>query len=47
MDKERISVWSKPKYRVEKIEEKEDQDFYHLSGYDQPLLRHEILLAKS
>ena len=47
MDKERISVWSKPKYEVEKIEEKQGQDFYHLSGYDQPLLRHEILLAKS
>ena len=47
MDKERISVWSKPKYEVEKIEEKQGQDFYYLSGYDNPLLRHEILLVKS
>ena len=47
MDKERISVWSKPKYEVEKIEEKQDQDFYYLSGQDKPLLRNEILLVRS
>ena len=47
MDKERISVWSKPKYEVEKIEEKQGQDFYYLSGYDKPLLRHEILKVQS
>ena len=47
LDKERISVWSKPKYEVEEIKEEKDQTFYYLSGHEEPLLRHEILLVKS
>ena len=47
LDKERISVWSKSKYEVEEIKEEKDQTFYYLSGHEEPLLRHENLLAKS
>ena len=47
LDKERISVWSKPKYEVEEIKEEKDQTFYYLSCHEEPLLRHEILLVKT
>ena len=47
LDKERISVWSKPKYEVGEIKEEKDKTFYYLSGHEEPLLRHELLLIKS
>ena len=47
LDKERISVWTKPSYEIEKITESMGQKFYHLGGYDKPLLRHELLKVKS
>ncbi len=46
MDKERISVWGNQKYEVNVIKEEKDQKFYHLSGFDKPLLRNESLLVK-
>jgi hypothetical protein len=44
--KERIPVWSENLFTVDKIEEKNNQNFYYLNGRDRPLLRHEILLQK-
>ena len=43
--KERVPVWSENLFTIEKIEEKNNQSFYYLSGRDRPLLRHEILLV--
>lgn len=45
--KERVPVWSENLFTVDKIEEKNNQSFYYLSGRDRPLLRHEILLTKA
>ena len=41
--KERVPVWSQNTYEVERIEEKNNQDFYYVTGRDRALLRHEIL----
>ena len=42
--KERIPIWSENLFTVEKIEDKNNQSLFYLSGRDRPLLRHEILL---
>ena len=43
LDKERKSVWSDTTYTIDKIDEKLGQKYYHLNGYNKPLLRHEML----
>ena len=43
LDKERKSVWSDTVYTIDKIDEKPGQEYYHLNGYNKPLLRHEML----
>lgn len=43
--KERTGIWSENKYKVEMIEHSHGQNFYHVSGHDKPLLRHEVLKA--
>jgi hypothetical protein len=43
--KERYPIWSENLFTVEKIEEKNNQNFYYVSGRDRPLLSHEILLV--
>ena len=45
IQKERVPVWSENLFTVDKIEEKNNQNFYYLNGRDRPLLRHEILLS--
>ena len=45
LDKERIPVWSKEKFKVESINESMSQDFYKLEGRPRPLMRFEILLV--
>ena len=45
MDKERKSVWSEAKHKVESITQSMGQNFYRVDGYHRPLLRHEILLV--
>ena len=47
LDKERISVWSPTTYEVEDIKHEKDQEFYYLSGYNKPVLRHEILKVRT
>ena len=47
LDKERISVWSPNTYEVEDIKHEKDQEFYYLSGYNKPVLRHEILKVRT
>ena len=46
-DKERQPVWTDTLHTVEKIEEKNNQNFYYVTGRDRPLLRHEILKIPS
>ena len=46
-DKERISVWSQNSYEVNEIKHEKGQEFYYLSAYHKPVLRHEILLTRS
>ena len=46
-EKEHVSVWTDATYQVDRIEEKNNQKFYHLAGRQRPLLRHEILLVTS
>ena len=45
-DKERVTVWSDYKYKVDRIEESNGQNFYHVEGVDRPYLRHELLLQR-
>ena len=45
LDKERVSNWSSRKFKVEKIEESNGQNFYKISGRDKLLMRNEILLV--
>ena len=47
LDKERISAWSPVIYEVVDIKHEKDQVFYHLSGHDKPVLRHEIRGVRS
>ena len=42
-EKERSSHFLKGEYTVESIDEKLNQKYYTLSGYNRPLLRHELL----
>ena len=42
-EKERISVWSKEIYTVEKIEESHGQHFYRTTANARPFMRHELL----
>ena len=42
-EKERSSHFLKGEYTVESIDEKLNQTYYTLSGYNRPLLRHELL----
>ena len=44
LDKERLSLWSKETYRVERIDESMGQKFYKLEGKPKALMRGEILL---
>jgi hypothetical protein len=44
LDKERLSLWSKEVYRVERIDESMGQKFYKLEGKQKALMRGEILL---
>ena len=41
-DKEHVSVWSDKNYKVDKIEEVNNQKLYHLAGYPKPLIRADI-----
>jgi hypothetical protein len=43
IEKEDKSYWLPTIYTVEKITESFGQKYYHLEGYERPLLRHEIL----
>ena len=45
--KERYGVWSENVFTIDKVEEKNNQNFYYLNGRDRPLLRHEISLTKA
>ena len=45
LNKERIPVWSKEKFKAESINESMSQDFYKLEGRPRPLMRFEILLV--
>ena len=45
LDKERIPVWSKEKFKVESINESMGQDFYKLEGRPRELMRSEIFLV--
>ena len=42
-EKERTSHFLKGEYTVESIDEKLNQTYYRLEGYNRPLLRHELL----
>ena len=42
-EKERTSHFLKGEYTVESIDEKLNQTYYTLEGYNRPLLRHELL----
>ena len=42
-EKERTSHFLKGEYTVEAIDEKLNQTYYTLEGFDRPLLRHELL----
>lgn len=42
-EKERTSHFLQREYTVESIDEKNIQTYYTLSGYNRPLLRHELL----
>ena len=46
MQKERIPLWTKEVYRVERIDISDGQQFYKLEGKPKVLMRHEILLIK-
>ena len=46
LDKERIPVWSKEKFKIESINESMGQDFYKLEGRPRELMRSEILLVR-
>ena len=45
MDKERLSLWSKEVYRVDRIDTNDGQKFYKLEGKPKVLMRHEVLLV--
>ena len=42
-EKERTSNWLHGEYVVEEIFEKLNQKYYRLTGYNRPLMRHELL----
>ena len=42
-EKERTSNWLPGEYVVEEIFEKLNQKYYRLTGYNRPLMRHELL----
>lgn len=42
-EKERTSHFLQGEYTVESIDEKLNQAYYRLSGFNRPLLRHELL----
>ena len=44
LDKERLSLWSKEVYKVERIDINDGQQFYKLEGKPRLLMRHELLL---
>ena len=46
MDKERVGVWSKDSYEVERITESEGQNLFKTTHRERPYLRHELLLIK-
>ena len=46
-EKERIPVWTELSYEVEDIKDERGQEFYYLSGYHRPLLRHELLTVRA
>ena len=46
LDKERLSLWSKEAFRVERIDMSDGQQFYKLEGKPKVLMRHEILLVR-
>ena len=45
LDKERLSLWSKEVFKVERIDINDGQQFYKLEGKPKVLMRHEILLV--
>ena len=45
LDKERLSLWSKDVFRVERVDINDGQKFYKLEGKPKALMRHEILLV--
>ena len=45
MDKERKSVWTETKFKVEDIREDRGQDFYKIEDHQRSCLRHELLLV--
>jgi hypothetical protein len=45
LDKERLSLWSKEVFRVERIDVNDGQKFYKLEGKPKVMMRHEILLV--
>ena len=45
LDKERLSLWSKEVFRVDRIDVNDGQNFYKLEGKPKVLMRHEILLV--
>ena len=45
MDKERKSVWTEKKFKVEEIREDRGQDFYKIEDHQRSYLRHELLLV--
>ena len=45
-DKERKSLWMPEIHIISQITESKEQNFYTVSDYSRPLMRHEILLIK-
>ena len=45
LDKERLSLWSKDVFKVERIDISDGQKFYKLEGKPKTRMRHEILLV--
>ena len=45
LDKERVSLWSKEVYKVERIDISDGQKFYKLEGKPKTRMRHELLLV--
>ena len=45
LDKERVPLWSKEVYKVERIDISDGQNIYKLEGKPKTLMRHELLLV--